>query len=300
MRVIITGGTGLIGRALATALAGDGHEVVVLSRNPAAGLPAGVRVAGWDGRTAAGWAALADGAAAIVNLAGESIGAGRWTARRKQAILESRVNAGRAVVEAVGAASAKPAVVLQSSAVGFYGPCGDERLTEDSAGGNDFLAGVCRQWEGATAPLEDLGVRRAVLRTGVVLSADGGALPRMVRPFKLYVGGPVGSGGQWFSWIHLADAVAAMRFLMESPDARGTFNLTAPGPVTNTELARTLGRVLHRPAALPVPAVALRLLFGEMSTVLLDGQRALPQRLTAHDFSFRFPELGSALRDVLG
>ena len=301
MRILITGGTGLIGRALAADLAQEGHEVVVLSRHPerATDMPSGVQVQGWDARTAEGWGHLADGADAIVNLAGENLAAGRWTAERKRRIRESRVNAGRAVVAAVEAASRKPRVVVQASAVGYYGPCGDEEITEDHPPGNDFLAQVCVEWEASTAAVEEMGVRRPIIRTGVVLSATGGALPRMLPPFRFGLGGPLGSGQQWFPWIHLADEVGAIRFLIAHEEASGPFNLSAPNPVTNAAFTRALGRVLGRPTFMRVPAFALRLLFGEMGTVLLEGQRAVPKRLLEMGYTFRFAEVEAALRDLL-
>jgi uncharacterized protein (TIGR01777 family) len=301
MCVIITGGTGLIGRALAADLVADGHEVILLSRAPerATGLPAGARAEGWDGRTAAGWGPLADGAQAVVNLAGENLGAARWTAERKRRIRESRLNAGRAVVQAVQTAGRAPRVVVQSSAVGYYGPRGDEELTEEAPPGSDFLAQLCVDWEASTAPVEAVGVRRVIIRSGVVLHASNGALPRMLLPFKLFVGGPLGSGQQWLSWMHVADEVAAIRFLLDAEEAAGPFNLTAPHPLTNAEFGQVVGRVLGRPAWMPAPAFALRLALGEMATVVLDGQRAVPRRLLALGFAFRFPEAEAALRDLL-
>jgi uncharacterized protein (TIGR01777 family) len=301
MRTIITGGTGLIGRALAANLAADGQEVILLSRAPGrvTDLPGGVRAEGWDGRTAEGWGALADGAHAIVNLAGENIAAGRWTAERKHRIRESRVNAGQAVVQAVEAARDKPKVVIQVSAVGYYGPGGDEEITEETPPGDDFLARVTTEWETVTAPVEAMGVRRAIVRSGVVLSLAGGAFPRLLLPFKFFAGGRLGSGRQWFPWIHISDEAAAIRFLIEDPGASGPFNLAAPNPLTNADFSRVLGRVLGRPAWMPTPAFALRLAFGEMATVLLDGQRAVPRRLLDMGFTFRFPEAEAALRDLL-
>jgi uncharacterized protein (TIGR01777 family) len=301
MRVIITGGTGLIGRALSADLASDGHEVIVLSRSPerATGLPASVRAERWDARTADGWAHLADGADAIVNLAGENIGAGRWTEERKRRILDSRLDAGRAVVQAVEQASQKPGVVIQASGIGYYGPRGDEEITEDGLPGNDFLAQVAFRWEASTEPVEALGLRRAIIRTGVVLSAKEGAFPRLLLPFRLFVGGPLGSGRQWFPWIHLEDEAAAIHYLIENEAASGPFNLSAPNPLTNAEFSRVLGRVMGRPAFMPTPGFALRLLFGEMATLVLDGQRGVPRRLSGLGFQFRFPEAEAALRDLL-
>lgn len=302
MRVIITGGSGLIGRALSADMAAGGHEIILLSRNPdrVTGLPDGVRATRWDGHSAEGWAHLADGAGAIVNLAGESIAAGRWTPERKRRIRDSRVNAGKAVVEAVQAAASKPGVVIQSSGIGYYGPHGDEEITEKERVGSDFLSQVCIDWEASTAPLDEMGLRRPVIRTGVVLSAHGGALPRMLLPFKLFAGGPLGGGRQWFPWIHIADEVGAIRFLIEHPQATGPFNLSAPNPLTNAQFSRVTGHVMGRPAFMPTPGFALRLLFGEMATVLLDGQRAVPQRLLELGFGFQFSEAETALRDVLG
>lgn len=302
MRVIITGGTGFIGRALARSLLANGHEVIALSRRPeqARGLPPGVRVVRWDAHTAEGWGPLVEDAAAIVNLAGESIAGGPWTAERKRRIHDSRVNAGRAVVAAVQAAGRKPGVVIQASAVGYYGPHGDEEVTEDTPPGEDFLARVAVAWEASTAPVEALGVRRVIIRTGLPLSREGGVFPFFLLPFKFFVGGPLGDGRQWLPWIHLADEIGAIRFLMENEQAQGPFNLSAPNPVTNAEFSRILGRVMRRPSFLRVPAFALRLVLGELSTLMLSGQRQVPHRLVEMGYHFRFPELEVALRDLLG
>lgn len=301
MRVIITGGTGSIGRALAADLAHDNHEVIILSRTPgeAKDLPAGVRAEKWDGRTASGWAHLADGAHAIVNLAGANLSSSRWSDERKQLILESRVNAGKAVVEAVENAIKKPAVVIQASAVGYYGPYATERVTESLPAGRDYLADVCVKWEESSAAVEGMGVRRAIIRTGVVLDAGAGALQFMMVPFSLYAGGPVGDGTQPIPWIHPADEVRAIRFLMDTPDATGGFNLAAPNPVTNAEFGETLGKIMGRPSWLPLPAFAMKLLVGEVSFVLLKGQRAYPKRLEEMGFTFDHPTLEPALRQIL-
>ncbi len=301
MRVVITGGTGLIGSALARDLGETGHEVIVLTREPAkaSSLPPNTRAVGWDAKTAAGWVDLLDGDTAIVNLAGEGIGTGRWTAAKKRRIRESRVEAGRAVLAAIKQAAGKPRALLQGSAVGYYGRSGDEIATESHPPGADFLAQVCVDWEASTAEVEALGVRRAVLRSGVVLSKEGGALPRMALPFRLLAGGPLGNGRQWLPWIHIADEVGAIRFLLEREDARGPFNLTAPRPLTNRGFSRVLGKALHRPSLAPAPAFALRLVLGEMADMLLYGQRAVPQRLLERGYVFRHPEALGALRDLL-
>ncbi len=306
MRVIITGGSGLIGRALTDSLAQDGHEVIILSRTPerVQNLPANARAVGWDGKTAQGWGHLASGAKAIVNLAGENLaGEGffptRWTEERKQRIRASRVNPGNAVLEAIDAVEERPEVLVQSSAVGYYGPLGDEKVDEGSQAGNDFLANYCQEWEETTQAAEEIGVRRVVIRSGVVLSTESGALPRMMLPFKLFAGGPFGNGRQYISWVHLDDEVAAIRFLIENKQARGAFNLTAPNPSTNAEFGKTLGKVMHRPYYMPVPGFALRAMFGEVTTVVLDGQRVIPTRLQEMGFEFQFPNLEPALRDTL-
>jgi uncharacterized protein (TIGR01777 family) len=298
MRVIITGGTGLIGRALAQSLVTDGHEVIVLTRNPnrSSGLPTAVKLVVWNGESANGWSQFADSADAIVNLAGEGIADGRWSEERKRSIYLSRVNAGKAVMEAIEAATIKPKVLIQSSAVGYYGASDDRILTESAGPGADFLAQVCFDWEASTAGASSLGVRRVVIRTGIVLSNDGGAWPKIVLPFKLFAGGPMGNGKQYWPWIHLEDEVRAIRFLMENPEASGVYNLSAPTPLTSSEFAKVLGGVMGRPAFFPAPAPALKIALGEMSTVLLDGQRAVPQRLQDVGFTFKYASAESAFR----
>ena len=306
-RVLITGGSGLIGRAVTAELTAAGWEVVVLSRRPEAvsGLPAGARAAGWDGRSTAGWSDLVDGAAGVVHLAGESIaGTGllpaRWTAARKRRLRDSRVESTGAVAAAIAAASVKPRFLLQGSGVGYYGDTGDEPLGEDRPPGAGFLAELCVEWEAASEAVESLGVRRALMRTGLVFAAGGGALPRMALPFRFFAGGPMGSGRQVVPWIHLADEAAAIRFLAERDDARGPFNFSAPNPATNAELSREIARALHRPNLFRVPAFVLRIALGELAGALLEGQRALPRALERLGYRFRFPELAPALADLLG
>ncbi|MBK8987316.1 MAG: TIGR01777 family protein [Chloroflexi bacterium] len=306
MRIIITGGTGLIGGALAQSLAKDGHEVIVLSRNPGGhSLPTGVRAAKWDGKTAVSWGHLADGADAIVNLAGENLaGSGllpsRWTAERKQRILQSRLDAGKAVVEAITAAAHKPKVVIQSSGVDYYGALTDQIVTEASPPGRDgFLANVTIDWEASTTAVSAQGVRQVVIRSGVVFSAEGGPFQTLVLPFKFFAGGPLGSGRQWMSWIHLEDEVRAIRFLLERDTAVGAYNLCAPQPLTYREMAKVVGRVMKRPSFVPAPAFALRLLLGEVADVVLNGRRALPQRLQEAGFTFCYPEAQTAVQNLL-
>jgi hypothetical protein len=308
MRVVVTGGTGLIGRALSASLAADGHEVIVLSRFPelTADLEHVVQLVRWDARTTEGWVYLADGADAIVNLAGENLAGtsffpSRWTEKRKREIRESRVRAGQAVVEAVTQASRRPEVLVQASGVGYYGAHGDETLDESALPGSDLMARLAHDdWEPSTEAVEKLGVRRVIVRTGGVLDNKRGALPRLVLPFRLFVGGTIGSERQWLSWIHRDDEVRAIRFLIESQESRGPFNLCAPSPVTYRQLARALGRVMGRPSWIPLPGFAMKLAFDEVSSVLLEGQRVIPRRLQDAGFQFRFPEIETALRDLLG
>jgi uncharacterized protein (TIGR01777 family) len=253
----------------------------------------------WDGRTSGGWGELVQAGCAIINLAGAGIADQRWTDARKRIIVDSRVQAGNAIVEAVKQAQGKPAVVVQASAVGYYGPDGPFDKTEDSPPGSDFLSRVCERWEASTGEVEAERVRRVVIRTGFILSDKGGALSRLIMPYRFFAGGPLGSGRHWVPWIHIADEVGAIRFLIENTAASGAYNLTAPAPVTNRALSHELGAVLRRPSLVPVPSLALRLMFGEMANMLLTGQRAVPSRLLAAGYKYRFPELQSALRDLL-
>ena len=302
MHIIITGGSGLIGRALTTSLLHDQHRVTVLSRHPskvADRLPAQTNIVGWDARTAKGWGHQVEAADAIVNLAGESIAAWPWTAAKRRRIRQSRVDIGQAVVEAFTAAKKRPRVLVQASGVGYYGPRGEDIVHEDATSGKDFLARVAVDWEAATAPVEALGVRRVVIRTGAVLSREGGALPRLSLPFRLFVGGPLGNGRQRVPWIHIADEIAAIRFLLTHEEAEGPFNLTAPHPPTNAVFSKVLGRVMRRPAWVRVPAFAVRLVLGEMSTIVLRGQRAEPERLLSLGYRFKYPALETALKSLL-
>lgn len=300
MRAVIAGGSGFIGRALSAALIGKGWDVAVLTRSPeSARLPQGVRPVGWDGQSLGDWQQEVNGCDAVINLAGENIGDRRWTEERKQRILSSRVSAGEVLAAAVDGAKTKPAVFVQASAVGFYGISTDRTFTESFSAGKDWLASICLRWEAATAPVEALGVRRVVARTGVVLDAHSGALPRMLTPFRFFVGGPLGSGKQWISWIHWKDEVDALLFLITNPLARGAYNLTAPEPLRNGNFGRTISRVLRAPYWAPVPEFVLRLALGEMSTMVLDGQRVLPERLLGEGFRFEYVRAEDALRDVL-
>lgn len=307
MRVIITGGTGFVGRKLSASLLADKHEVIVLSRNPdAKTLLPGVTGHKWDGRTAEGWGHLVDGADAIINLAGESIAGGKtipspWSNEQKDRIRNSRLNAGKAIVAAVAAAKTKPSVVFQMSGIDYY-PYGDKPATESDTPGSQFLAEVVKDyWEPSTAPLDDMGVRRVIGRMAPVMdAADGsGPLPASLLQFKLFAGGRMGSGKQWLAWIHSEDAVRAIRFLTETAAARGVYNMSAPGNVTNQQFTDALSKVMGRPALLPVPEFALKTMLGETADLVLKGRPVSPKKIEDLGFKFRFPTIEAALRNLL-
>ena len=300
MRILLAGGTGMIGTALTKSFLADGQKVWVLTRNPQkACLPEGVTALGWDGKTTVGWAELLSQMDAVVNLVGERLSRWPWTKPQKQRFWDSRVLGGRALTQAIQAASPPPQVLIQASGVNYYGPRGLEPVTEADAPGMDFLAGLCQEWEASTQPVESLGVRRAIIRSAIVFSVKDGILPLMLFPVRLFAGGPLGIGRQGLAWIHLADEVAAIRFLLENPYASGPFNLTAPDPLSSAEFMHTAARVLRRPYWLPVPAFALRLLLGGLATLILDGMYLRPARLQELGFAFRFASLADALRDLL-
>ena len=288
MRVLVTGGTGFIGQAVCHALRGAAHTVTIVSRDPA-------HAAG----TAVGWNAVGQAVAAadaLVNLAGEPIAAGRWGPVRKEAILQSRVNATRALVDAAGAAAQRPGVLVSASAVGYYGARDDEVLDETAGPGTGFLAEVCQAWEREASRAEALGLRVVRLRIGMVLAGDGGALARMLPPFRAFVGGRLGNGRQWMSWIHRGDLTGLVVEALANEGYRGAVNATAPQPVRNREFVAALGRVLVRPAAFPVPRVVLRVAFGEMADMLLTGQRVLPRAAERLGYRWQYPEVLGALR----
>jgi len=302
VRVLITGGTGFIGGAVARALGDLGHSVIVLSRRnaPPSGWGNNVRLVHWKGPEADIPKEACDQIDAVVNLAGESIGTKRWTNARKNQVFDSRIQTTRRLAAKIVAMPVKPRVLISGSAIGYYGPHGDEELSEASPSGSDFLAVVCSHWEEEAKAVVRQGVRLALLRTGVVLGPGGGALSRMMLPFKLFVGGPVGSGRQVVSWIHRDDLVGLIRFILENDHVSGPINATAPQPVTNRQFARVLGRVMGRPAFLPTPGFVLRLVLGEMADLVLTGQRVIPKRALEYRYTFRYPELEGALRNVLG
>jgi uncharacterized protein (TIGR01777 family) len=297
MHVAVTGSAGLIGSALVPSLAAAGHRVTRLVR----GRAAGEGQAAWDPAEGIRDPARLEGVEAVVHLAGENIAAGRWTADRKAEIRRSRVEGTRKLCESLARLARPPRALVSASAVGYYGDRGAEALREDSAPGSDFLAQVCREWEAATEAAGRAGMRVAPVRIGIVLSAAGGALKKMLPPFKLGAGGRIGSGGQFMSWIAIDDLVGAIQHVLATEALRGPVNAVAPNPVTNAEFTRTLARVLSRPALLPMPAFAARLAFGEMAdALLLSGARVMPARLQESGFHFRHPDLEGALKHLLG
>jgi uncharacterized protein (TIGR01777 family) len=302
VRILITGAMGFIGSHLVRRLLAEGHAVVALTRNVESArrlLPVGCECRAWD-PGAGPQAADLQRVDTIVHLAGEGILDRRWTSARKQVLRESRVTGTRALVRALAAlpATARPATLLSASAIGYYGDRGDEELDEAAAAGSDFLAGICQAWEREAFVAQELGVRVAAIRMGVVLGKDGGALQKMLLPFQLGLGGRMGSGRQWVSWIHVDDLVGLFAHAIDHPEVSGVLNGVSPAPVTNAEFTAALGRALRRPAVLTVPAIVLRLALGEMSTVLLAGQRVLPRAAQRLGFEFRYPEIGPALADL--
>jgi uncharacterized protein len=303
MKILIAGGSGYIGRRLSASLLEDGHEVVVLSRSNR--LRAGtsrIRFVTWDARTAAApWLSELNGADGIVNLAGASIGAGRWTRRRMASILASRLQATSAIVEAIAQTppAGRPRVLVNASGIDYYGNRGEEPVTEESGPGDSFLAGVTQQWEASAARAQALGVRVVMVRTALVFGRGALAFRLLTLPFRLFVGGPLGNGRQWFTWIHVDDLVALYRLALEDSRLSGPINAVAPGIRPQREVAQAIGRVLHRPAVMPAPAPLLRLALGKQSELLLHGRRAIPEKAGALGFRFRFADLDEALKNAL-
>jgi uncharacterized protein len=303
MKIVIAGGSGFLGRPLTARLLAERNEVVILTRKAASQVPARAVVwsPGDDVGNASAWASEIDGADAVVNLAGESIAGRRWSAAHKQQILDSRIRATRSLVAAIAGASRPPSVLVSGSAVGYYGPLGDELAVETTPAGSDFLAQVCQQWEAEANRAASPRTRVVCIRTGLVLERDGGALPQMLPPFTFGVGGPVGSGRQYWPWIHRADWIDLVRWAIRTDAAAGPLNATAPEPVRNAEFARALGRALRRPSFMPAPAFALRLMLGEMAdALLLSGQRAVPAKAGELGFLFKYTRVGDALGAIFG
>ncbi|MBV6394600.1 MAG: Epimerase family protein [Anaerolineales bacterium] len=298
MNVLIAGGSGLLGRALTRSLLADNHKVWMLTRSPErAVLPLGAVALGWDGRTANGWGHIVNEMDAVVNLAGLNMASWPWTESRKQAFWNSRIWAGQAVADAIRSATQRPRVLIQASGINFYGLRG-EAADESTPRGDDFLSRLAAAWEFSSRQVEDWGVRRVVIRTAVVLSRENILMKLMEIPVQLFFGGRLGSGEQYLPWIHSADHVAAMRFLLDHERARGPFNLIAPESSTNAEFTRALARVMRRPYWFHVPAWLMRLPLGEMSMMILEGRRSVPRKLIETGYQFKFPALESALADL--
>jgi len=301
MKILITGATGMIGQALGQLLNGEKHRLIALSRSPSGARHLAVaETHQWEPEAGPPPAAALEGVEAVVNLAGESVAAHRWTAEQKQRIRDSRVIGTRHLVAALKAMQPGPKVLVSASAVGLYGDHGDEPLDERSPAGRGFLSEVCQEWEKEAERARASGIRVVRVRIGVVLSKTGGALPRMLTPFKLGVAGRLGSGRQWFPWIHLDDVTGLLRHAILSPALNGPLNAVAPGVVTNADFTKKLAGVLHRPAFLPAPELALRLAMGEMAEMLLGSQRVIPQAAVESGYQFRYPILAAALEDLLG
>ena len=310
MKIAIAGGSGFVGRRLVSHLLAGGHTVSVLTRNPSSTKTSLAKelsgsnrdrltIAAYDPYDPSSWATAIAGCEGIVNLAGESLTEGRWTAQKKDMILRSRAETTRNLVSAIATLAQKPKVLVSASAIGFYGPHDNEVLDESSPGANDFLADVCKQWEAAAANVVEQGVRLVQIRIGIVLGPDGGALGKMLGFFQMFVGGPIGSGRQWLSWIHQDDLAGAIAYALENDSVSGTINATAPNPVPMSEFSDTLGKVMARPSWFPVPSIALELVLGEAAQIVLTGQRVVPKRTQELGYQFKYPQLKAALRELL-
>lgn len=304
MKIVVTGATGFVGTRLIERLQALGDRIVILARDaqkannqfPQASFP-NVEVVGYNPFELGDWAKVISGSDAVINLAGEPLAGVRWTDQRKQEIRDSRVLTTKVLVKAIAQAEVKPQVLISGSAIGYYGTSLDKTFDEYSAAGNDFLANICKYWEDTADAVTGLGVRLVKLRTGIVLGM-GGAIAKMLPIFQVGGGGKLGSGKQWFSWIHLDDLVALIIYALQNPDVTGAINGTAPNPVTNADFTVALAKAIKRPAFVPVPAAALILIFGEAATVLLDGQRVVPHKAQINKFAFQYPDIDSALTQI--
>jgi hypothetical protein len=301
MNIAILGGTGFIGTQLVQTLALANHHITLLSRNPASAqnprIPS-VEARLWD--PAGNLSQVLEGTDAVINLAGESIGSNRWSKPQKERILSSRVSTTQAIVRAIGHTRRKPTVLLNASGVGYYGHVASGDVTEDSPRGNDFLSGVCARWEEEARSAEQFGVRVVLLRSGLVLAKNGGSLPKLMLPFRLFAGGPLGTGQQWFPWIHLEDEVGAIVFCLMHPEVSGPANLVAPHSVTMSQFCTSLGKAMRRPSWLRVPSVVLKVAIGEMAEgLVLVGQKAIPKKLAANGFDFKYQDVDTALGAIL-
>jgi len=310
MNILITGGTGFIGSALSRELSSSGHKVIITSRRKTPPKLENIEIVRWDIQTPLS-SEIMSGIDAVINLAGESLISGRWTKKRKERIMSSRINTTRLLVESIKKIppnppfpkagredSGRPKVLISASAVGYYGPHGDEYVTEDAPPASDFLAEVCKAWEKEALRAQESGVRVVITRFGVVLESDGGALSKMAIPFKFFLGGHLGNGKQWFSWVHREDIIGFMKYALENESVFGHFNLTSPQSVTNKEFCSALGRALNRPSWFHVPAFMIKLTLGEVGRVLLTGQRVLPEKALKAGYQFKYPEINEAMRAI--
>lgn len=302
MKVVLAGATGFIGNKLVEILLQEGHSIVLLSRNPdkvKTRFGTSVTAFQWDACSSGDWFPSMDGADAVINLVGESIAGKRWDEIQKELLRSSRINATRVIVQAIEASSVRPSVLINASAVGYYGDVPDDTVTENYPASDDFLGTLSELWENEALYAEKLNVRVICPRIGIVLGEGGGALEKMILPFKLFAGGPLGSGRQWFPWIHRDDVINGILFMLNNDRIAGAVNLTAPNPVTMNEFCRTLGKVLHRPSWMNVPGFALRIAVGEFAQFLLSGQKAVPEKLLKNGYTFMYPDLEKALRNIL-
>ena len=301
MKILITGGTGFVGTQLTSRLIQDGHEVTILSRSAkrSGEAPRGISYLQGDPTQKGPWQEAIKNHDAVINLAGASIFV-KWTEEHKKAIRESRVSTTRNIVEGTPFHPQKQFTLLSTSAVGYYGFCGDDELTEESPHGDDFLARIASEWEGEALKAKERGARVVITRFGIVMGEKGGALSQMIPLFKKYIGGPIGSGKQWFSWVHIKDLAEAFAFLMRHPEISGPVNLCSPNPVRNKDLAKALGKVLHRPSFMPAPGFMVKLVLGEFGSVILEGQRVIPKRLLGSGFAFQYPDIDKALQGIVG
>ena len=301
MKILITGGTGFVGTQLTSRLIEDRHEVTILTRSlkGAKGSSPGISYLEGDPTKKGAWQEAIKNHDAVINLAGASIFS-KWTEEHKKAIRESRVNTTRNIVEGIPSRSERPFTLFSTSAVGYYGFCGDEELTEESRYGDDFLARISVEWEGEALRARDKGARVVITRFGIVMGEKGGALSQMIPLFKKYIGGPIGSGKQWFSWIHMKDLAEAFAFLLKHPEISGPVNVCSPNPVRNKDLAKALGRALHRPFFIPAPGFMVKLVLGEFGSVILEGQKVIPKKLLENGFVFQYADIHQALQNIAG
>ena len=301
MKIVVAGGTGLIGKSLLNRLISTGHKVTLLTRNP--GIVNKGEIAlhklQWDGKTIGSWSESIDGAVAVINLCGENVASKRWTRDQKIKLLDSRIDPTRVLIKAISEAGKKPSLLINASAAGFYGNYGTGEVTEDDGKGDGFLADLCDKWEQEGSCAEKYGTRVVFLRFGVVLDTSGGALKKMLPPFRMFVGGPLGTGKQWFSWIHCDDAVNVIHFALQNPQVIGPINVVAPSPITMSEFASSLGKLLERPSGLHVPSFILKLGLGEMSGMLIGGRKIIPKKLLDNKFVFSYPDIDRALTSLL-